>query len=91
MSDYIPPKYTKRQLTLQSVNSYVGIHDLNCYCKQPLQHIIKQIIEQEPSIKPWLATTIAEDGKTDTGDVIDHFGPGELEAIFAEDAATEQG
>lgn len=93
MSDYIPPNFTKRQKDLQHVNCYVHIHDLNCHCKQPLQHIIEQIIHQEPTIKKWLATTLEEDG-TRTGDnVIDDFGPGELERLFAEegDAATKEG
>lgn len=89
MSDYVPPNYTKRQLDLQNVNAYVHIHDLNCQCKEPLKHIIKQITTQEPTIKPWLATITAEDGHQDGDADIDHFGPGELESLFAEDAAED--
>lgn len=85
MSDYIPPNYSKKQLNLQNVNAYVHIHDLTCHCKQPLKHIIEQITTQEPTLKKWLATTTAEDGSQDGEKDIDHFGPGELERLFAED------
>lgn len=70
------------------VNAYVHIHDLHCHCKSPLKHIIKQIENQEPSIKKCLDTTTAAAGHLDGDDVIDHFGPGELERIFAEDEDT---
>lgn len=89
MSDYVDPKYSPRQLNLQIVNCYVGIHDLHCHCKSPLKHIIQQIETQEPSIKKWRDTTTAADGHQDGEDVIDQFGPGELERIFAEDAGNE--
>lgn len=91
MSDYVPPNYSKKQLTLQSVNGYVHIHDLNCKCDQPLKHIINQITDQEPTIKKWLATTTAEDGNHATGGDIDDFGPGELERLFAEEEDTKDG
>lgn len=89
MSDYIKPNYTKQRLDLQNVNTYVAVHDLTCNCEHPLQHIITQIIKQEPSIKKWVATTIAESGDQDTEKDIDHFGPGELEALFAQDNAED--
>lgn len=90
MSDYVSPKYTPRQLNLQQVNTYVAVHDLNCNCKNPLRHIIKQIQQQEPTLKCHHFTT-AEDGNQD-GDVdIDGFGPGELEKLFAEDTAEKDG
>lgn len=85
MSDYVTPNYSPKQLNLQIVNCYVGIHDLHCNCKHPLQHIIKQIETQEPSIKKWRDTTTAAAGIPDGGDVIDEFGPGELENLFAQD------
>lgn len=91
MSDYVPPRYTKKQLTLQTVNSYVSIHDLNCNCKEPLKHIINQITEQEPSLKPWLATTTEDTGDQNGDGDIDGFGPGELERLFAEDDAEKEG
>lgn len=89
MSDFVDPKYTPRQLQLQMVNAYVHIHDLHCNCKSPLKHIIKQIENQEPSIKQWRDSTTAAAGLQDGDDVIDHFGPGELERIFAEEEDTE--
>lgn len=85
MSDYVSPNYTKKQLTLQNVNAYCHIHDISCHCKQPLQHIIKQIITQEPTIKPWLATITEEDGAGPTDADTEPFGPGELDLLFAKD------
>ena len=73
------------------VNSYVSIHDLHCHCKKPLQHIIHQIEEQEPTIKTCRDTTTAADGIQDGDDVIDHFGPGELEKLFENDIAEDAG
>lgn len=89
MSDYIKPNYTKRRLDLQNVNTYVSVHDLTCNCTSPLKHIINQIVHQEPSIKKWLATITEENGDQDTEKDIDHFGPGELEALFAQDAGED--
>lgn len=92
MSDYVPPRYTTRQKNLQHVNCYVGIHDISCNCTEPLKHIIKQIISQEPTIKPWLATITEDAGTPDGEGDIDGFGPGELERLFAEpDAENDEG
>lgn len=91
MSDFISPNYTKKQLNLQMVNAYVHIHDLHCHCKTPLNHIIQQIYSQEPTIKPCQDTTIAAAGDHDGDADIDHFAPGELERLFAEDDATNAG
>lgn len=85
MSDYVDPKYSPRQLNLQIVNCYVGIHDTHCHCKEPLKHIIKQIEQQEPSIKQWRDTSTAATGNQDGEDALDAFGPGELEKLFAQD------
>lgn len=73
------------------VNAYVSIHDLHCHCKSPLNHIIEQIHQQEPTTKKWQDTTTAAAGTTDTEKDIDHFGPGELERLFAEDDAEKEG
>lgn len=91
MSDYIPPNLTKKQQNLQNVNCYVSVHDLTCHCKQPLKHILQQIIEQEPTATKWLATTTADGGNQDGDADIDHFGPGELERLFAEDDDEKEG
>lgn len=83
MSYSKPVKYSQKGLNLQIVNTYVAVHDLNCGCNEPLTHIIKQIQEQEPSVKKWPTTT-------DTGDAhgqedgVDGLGEGELEALFAD-------
>lgn len=66
----------------------VSIHDLWCYCDNPLKHIILGILEQEPTLN-----FDQEDSKKiqkclTTGggeDVLDDFGDGELEKLFAED------
>ncbi len=69
-------------MDLQIVNTYVAVHDLNCGCEKPLEHIIKQIQQQEPSLKPCPTTTATGD---DHGpeDGVDGLGDGELEALFA--------
>lgn len=91
MSYQKPCKYSKKQLDLQQVNTHVHIHDLNCGCDTPLQHIIIQILQQEPDLKKdekfkqqlQQCLTTGEDGTTPTGG-IDDFGEGELERLFAE-------
>lgn len=90
MSDFVPPNYSKRQLNLQMVNCYVGIHDLHCHCKSPLTHIIQQIKDQEPTLK-CQDTTTAGAGNQDGEKDIDGFGPGELERLFAEDGDEKEG
>lgn len=78
-------KLSPRQKNLQIVNTYVAIHDLNCHCERPLHHIIQQIHDQEPTLQKELCLTTAKDGGDPTGkETIDDFGPGELEALFAE-------
>ncbi len=66
-----------------------GIHDMHCYCDDPLRHTILQILEQEPNIK-----FNAEDSKiiqkclTTTEDptaATDVIGEGDLDRLFAED------
>ncbi len=85
--------YTKKQLQLQSTNLHVAAHDLTCSCEKPLQHIILQILEQEPSLKEdkqftenlqkCLTTTEKPTGHED--DVLGDIGDGDLEKLFEED------
>lgn len=84
MSYSKPCAYNKKALNLQIVNTYVAVHDLNCGCNEPLQHIIRQIEDQEPTVKTCRTTTAAGDAPTTT-DGIDDFGGDELERLFAED------
>lgn len=78
-------KLSPRQKNLQIVNTYVAIHDLNCHCEKPLHHILQQIYDQEPTLKQETCHTTEKDGGDHTGgETIDDFGPGELEALFAE-------
>lgn len=91
MSEYVPPNYSKRQLNLQMVNCYTAIHDLNCNCEKPLVHIIKQIEEQEPTVKKWRDSTTTDAGSHTGGDVVDDFGPDELEKLFEQDAEDTKG
>lgn len=90
MSDYVPAKLTKKQLNLQNVNTYVNVHDISCRCGEPLKHIINQILQQEPTLKPWLATTV-DHGDPATEKDIDGFEPGELERLFAGEDAADDG
>lgn len=77
-----PVKYSKNGLNLQIVNTYVNIHDLNCGCDTPLEHIIRQIQQQEPSLK---CLTTGETGENPgQEDGVDGLGEGELEALFAD-------
>lgn len=79
------PKLSPRQKNLQIVNAYVSIHDLNCHCDKPLHHILQQIYDQEPTLQKEKCPSIDVAGTDPTGkETIDDFGPGELEALFAE-------
>lgn len=88
---YKKPSYTSRHQQLQWINTMVSVHDLHCYCDKPLNHIIIGIIDQEPTIQ-----FDKEDSKkiekclttTDGEDVLDDFGDGELEKLFADDIDT---
>lgn len=85
---YKKPTYSTRHGNLQFINTIVSVHDNYCYCDKPLNHIITGIIEQEPSlrfdkedskiIEKCLTSTVGED-------VLDDFGDGELEKLFAQD------
>lgn len=85
-----PSKLSKRQLNLQRVNTYTSIHDLNCECQKPLQHIILQILQQEPSLKQdkefvkeiQRCLSITAAGDQDGGVPEDGFGDGDLEKLF---------
>lgn len=85
MSDYVPPKFSPRQLNLQMVNCYTAIHDLKCHCEKPLKHIIQQILEQEPTLKPWLDSTTGDGGNQPTEKDTEDTGIEDLERLFAED------
>lgn len=98
MSKYQQPTwYSKKQLTLQQVNTHVAIHDLNCGCNKPLQHIITTILEKEPSLKEdsdfvdtikKCLTTEAHGGTPD--DEEEGFGAGDLEKLFEKDFGEEE-
>lgn len=88
-------KLSKRDI-LQLVNTYVAVHDLKCTCDHPLECIIKQIKQQEPSLqitfKPQCHTS-TETGEHHGGDAAgeDPIGQEDLEEIFAADATEENG
>lgn len=91
MSDYfkqITWSYKHKQLNW--VNGIVAIHDLQCSCNKPLQHTIISIVEQEPTIKfnkedSTKLQKCLTFGDPTGDDVVDGFGDGELESLFAED------
>lgn len=86
-----PIKYSTKQQNVNHINLLVGLHDLKCGCEQPLQHIIFDILQQEPSLKQdkkftselqkWLTTTEPGDNQEEDTDVI---GNGDLEKLFEE-------
>ncbi len=97
MSSYYQPcRYSKRQINLQLTNTYCQVHSLNCNCNKPLQHIILQILEQEPSLKEDKEFTTKLQQCLSTGDTgVTHeddfggIGDGDLERLFAEDFGEE--
>lgn len=69
-----------RKQKLDLLNLINHAHDLICDCEQGIPHTHKIIEEINPDLKKCHTTT------TDNhGDVVDGFGPGELDALFAED------
>lgn len=86
-SYYKKPSISQKHADLNWINCMVSTHDLHCYCNQPLQHIVASIIEREPEIKFNKETSAKLQKCLTTGDedVLDGFGDGELESLFAED------
>ncbi|AXQ65863.1 MAG: hypothetical protein [Betatorquevirus homini20] len=85
-----------RRDNLQLVNTYVAIHDLKCTCNKPLECILDQINNQEPTLqikykKSCLTSTAT--GEHHGGDAAKDvpIGDAELEKIFAEDATETVG
>lgn len=86
MSKYQQPcKYNGNSLNNQIINCHIAIHDLNCGCDTPIEHIFNQLLEKEPSlINKIKCPTTTTTGET-TGDDDDVIGEGDLERFFAED------
>ena len=74
-----------RKQKLDLLNLINHAHDLICPCEQGIVHTHEIIEEINPELKKCRSTTTAQDG-----DVIDGFGPGELDALFAEDGGEEK-
>lgn len=93
---YVKPKTSVKAQRLARTNAYVSIHDLHCDCQQPLQHIITDIILQEPSLKSddkfkhYLTQCL---GTTQDGDTVkeeeDILGDVDLERFFDADFGEE--
>ncbi len=80
-----PIKTSLKNRKLDWINTIVHIHDLQCrLVKNLLQHTVKEIFAQEPSIKKCLTTGEDPITEEDAG-----FGPGDLEKLFAEDTTGE--
>lgn len=91
---YKPITLSAKHKQLNWINGLVSIHDLQCQCDHPLQHTIIGIIDQEPSLKfdeedSKKIQKCLTSGDPGTEDVVDAFGDGELEALFAEDDTGE--
>lgn len=88
MSDYVPLKISLKNKRRDWINTIVQIHNLQCGCEKPLDHTIKEILQQEPSLK---CLTTGEDQITTDAD---GFGEGDLDRLFeedfTEDATTEK-
>lgn len=84
MSRYVPVKLSTKNRNIDWINTIVQIHNLQCQCDGPLEHTVEEILTQEPDLKfnhPKKCHSTGEDpASTD-----DHFGEGDLAAIFAED------
>lgn len=80
MSKFIRKKTTSRNDKLDWVNTIVMIHNLQCECDKPLDHTIDVIYQQEPTLKLPKCHG-GEDPITEE----EGFGPGDLEALFADD------
>lgn len=92
---YKQPTWTIKHKNLNGINSICSVHDIHCMCNNPLQHTILGIIEQEPSLKfnKEDSTKIQKcltTGDATGQDVVDGFGDGELESLFAEDFGDEK-
>ncbi len=92
MSDYYKPiTLSRKHKNLNWVNGLVHLHDMQCMCNEPLAHTIDTIVTQEPNLQLRQETqqklqkclTTGEDHTT--ADVVEDFGDGELEALFAGD------
>lgn len=94
------PKWTERQKKKEWINMLAHVHDQICNCDQPLEHTAYTIFTEEPAlrfnketkniIKKCLITDTEDhgDAAATTDDII---GPGDLDALFAEDFPEETG
>jgi hypothetical protein len=85
-----------RKDNLQLVNTYVAIHDLKCNCKHPLECILEQIKQQEPTLQIQYkksCRTSTETGERPGGEgaAEETIGQEDLEEIFAADATEGDG
>lgn len=92
-----PIKYSTKQQNVNHINLLVSLHDLKCGCDKPLQHLVFDILNQEPSLKEdtkftselqqWLTTTKPGNIQEEDTDVI---GSGDLEKLFEEPFGEEE-
>lgn len=98
MSDFYKPTYLqKNALHTQYLNGICNLHDLWCRCDDPLKHTVLTIFEkakpnnftekQKKTIEKCLGDD-AGDGKEGQEDFTT-IDAGDLESLFAEDAATD--
>lgn len=89
MSRYQPTKQNCKQSNINWINTLVHVHDLQCNCDSPLEHTTLQIFNQEKNLR-FTTTEISTiqkcltTGEEDTPEE-ENFGPGDLEALFADD------
>lgn len=91
---YQNPIYSPRALEQQWMNNIFQSHDLWCGCQKPIIHLLTIVNKNGKAIKPeeeinnilCLITGEKDSSKEEDND----FGPGELEALFAEDGEQEK-
>lgn len=81
---FVPRKLNTKNSNLDWINLIAGLHDLQCDCSEPLKHTIEEIYKQEPSLDPSKCLTTEKATTEDDG-----FGPGDLEALFADDGGED--
>lgn len=91
------PKSSIREKKLQWLNLIAHAHGIFCDCPDPMEHTAALIFEQEPDLKfkvperDLIKKCLGGEPVVTAGETedVDAFGPGDLDALFAEDGGQE--
>lgn len=92
-----PPVRTFKQIQNDWKNLLVHIHDNLCKCDKPLEHTIDtctsipEELRLNKSTKQKLEKCLTSTEDDGPADVLDGFGDGELDALFAQDTEEDTG